>query len=260
MKIDQHPFPTNTVEVSSKDTSRVKLLTSDSAQNKGVVDPKVQVTTTDVKGKGLLLEEGDLKKCRPVTSQMLINKFQRRQEKAKGREEWARRNEGHWRCPFFKYRWEEEIKLPTAENYPECNGTYNNSNSSKRVCFNDEKPTARDHREFNNQWVSVHNRLGGKDNVHDWLGEANIHNRLGGKASTHDQLGGRVNEESNNRLEEMAHSLVHDGDIMCRAPERRHTLQLDDEGASQTRKKPNPQWCPDGLTKSQREESSAYVS
>jgi hypothetical protein len=78
MKIDQHPFPTNTVEVSSKDTSRVKLLTSDSAQNKGVVDPKVQVTAVDVKGKGLLLEEGDLKPRRPVTSQMLINKFQRR--------------------------------------------------------------------------------------------------------------------------------------------------------------------------------------
>jgi hypothetical protein len=37
MKIDQHPFPTYTVEVSSKDTLRVKLLTSDSAQNKRVV-------------------------------------------------------------------------------------------------------------------------------------------------------------------------------------------------------------------------------
>jgi hypothetical protein len=32
---------------------------------------------------------------------------------------------------------------------------------------------------------------------------------------------------------------------MCRAPEHRHTLQLDNEGSSQTRKKPNPQ-----LTKS----------
>jgi hypothetical protein len=31
MKIDQHPFPTNIVEVSSKDTSQVKLLTSDLA-------------------------------------------------------------------------------------------------------------------------------------------------------------------------------------------------------------------------------------
>jgi hypothetical protein len=61
MKIDQHPFLTNTVEVSSKDTSRTKLLTSKSAQNKGIVDPKVQATTTDVKGKGLLLEEADMK-------------------------------------------------------------------------------------------------------------------------------------------------------------------------------------------------------
>jgi hypothetical protein len=41
MKIDQHPFPTNTVEVFSKDTSRVKLLISDSAQNKRAVDPEV---------------------------------------------------------------------------------------------------------------------------------------------------------------------------------------------------------------------------
>jgi hypothetical protein len=50
----------------------------------------------------------------------------------------------------------------------------------------------------------------------------------------------------------MADSLVPDEDIMCRAPERQRTLQLDDERSSQTRKKPNPQWCPDGLTKSQK--------
>jgi hypothetical protein len=62
------------VEVSSKDTSQIKLLTSNSSQNKGAVDPKVQVTTTDVKRKGLLLEE-DLKPRRPDTSKMLINKF-----------------------------------------------------------------------------------------------------------------------------------------------------------------------------------------
>jgi hypothetical protein len=30
------------------------------------------------------------------------------------------------------------------------------------------------------------------------------------------------------------------------------TLQLDGEKSSQTYKKPNPQWCPDGLTKSQK--------
>jgi hypothetical protein len=116
MKIDQHPFPTNTVEVSSKDASRVKFLTFDSAQNKGAVDPKVQVIVADVEWKGLLLEEGDLKPHRPITSQMLINKLQHRQEKARGREEWARCKEGHWRWPFFKYCWEEGIKLPTVEN------------------------------------------------------------------------------------------------------------------------------------------------
>jgi hypothetical protein len=94
MKID-HPFPTNTVEVSIKDTSHVKPLTSESAQNKGFVDPKVQETVVDVKGKGLLLEEGDIKLRQPVTSEMLIEKFQHRQEKARGREEWAQCNEGH---------------------------------------------------------------------------------------------------------------------------------------------------------------------
>jgi hypothetical protein len=64
-------------------------------------------------------------------------------------------------------------------------------------------------------------------------------------------LGGQVNEDSNDRLEEMVDSLVPDEGIMCGAPERRCTLQLDDEGSSQTHKKPNPQWCPNGLTKSQ---------
>jgi hypothetical protein len=100
------------------------------------------------KGKGLLLGEGESKPRRLVTSQMLINKFQRQQEKAKEREEWVQRNEGHWRCPFFKYYWEEGIKLPTTENCPECNGAYNNGNSSKRVCFDDKIPAAKDHHGF----------------------------------------------------------------------------------------------------------------
>jgi hypothetical protein len=49
----------------------------------------------------------------------------------------------------------------------------------------------------------------------------------------------------------MADSIT-DEDIACRDPERWLTLQLDDEGSKQTRKKPNPQWCPNGLTKSQK--------
>jgi hypothetical protein len=56
MKIDQHPFPTNTLEVSSKDTSQVKLLTTDSAQNKGAVNPKVQVTLLMSREKGYYLK------------------------------------------------------------------------------------------------------------------------------------------------------------------------------------------------------------
>jgi hypothetical protein len=136
---------------------------------------------------------------------MLINKFQHQQEKAKKREDWAWRNEGHWRCPLFKFCWEEGIKWPTAENCPECNEAYNNSNSSKRACFDDRIPATKDHRGFDNQRVSVHDRLGGKASVHD---------RLGGKAGVHDRLGGRVNKEPNDRLEEMADSLVSDENIM----------------------------------------------
>jgi hypothetical protein len=169
MKIDQHPLPTNTVEVSSKDMSRVRLLTSESAQNKGVIDPKVQATAADVKEKGLLLE-GKLKPRRLVTSQMLINKFQHRQEKVNRREEWARHNEGHQRCLFLKYCWEEGIKLPTTENCPECKEAYNNNSSSKRVCFNDRRSGAGDHREFSNQRIPIHQRLGGKVSIHDRLG------------------------------------------------------------------------------------------
>jgi hypothetical protein len=91
---------------------------------------------------------------------MLINEFQHRQEKARGREEWAWHNEGHWRCLFFKYCWEEGIKPLMAENCPKCYRAYNNSNSSKSACFNDRRPAARDHREFNNQWISVLDQLG----------------------------------------------------------------------------------------------------
>jgi hypothetical protein len=59
-------------------------------------------------------------------------------------------------------------------------------------------------------------------------------------------------KSQNNRLEEMADYLVPDEVIMCRAPERRCTLQLDDEESSQSYKKLNPQQCPNDLTKSQK--------
>jgi hypothetical protein len=65
---------------------------------------------------------------------------------------------------------EEGIKLPTAENCLECNGAYNNGNSSRRVCFDDRRPAAKDHYGLNNQRVSVHDWLGGKASIHDRLG------------------------------------------------------------------------------------------
>jgi hypothetical protein len=38
----------------------------------------------------------------------------------------------------------------------------------------------------------------------------------GGKVNVHDRLGGRVNEKSNDRLEEMTNSLIPNEDIMSR--------------------------------------------
>ena len=77
MKIDQHPFSTNMVKVFGKNALQTKLLTSKLAKNKGTIDPKVQVTTDDIKGKKLL-EEGENSKAprHPITSQMLLSKFQ----------------------------------------------------------------------------------------------------------------------------------------------------------------------------------------
>jgi hypothetical protein len=83
-------------------------------------------------------------------SHILINKFQRQQEKARGREEWVRHNEGHLRCLFFKYCWGEGIKLRKAKKCPECNEPYSNSNSSERVFFNDRSPMT---------WITVNSAI-----------------------------------------------------------------------------------------------------
>jgi hypothetical protein len=52
MKIDQHPFATNMVDV-ARDTgvpSQAKILTSSSAKKSGTVDPKAQIMADEVKG------------------------------------------------------------------------------------------------------------------------------------------------------------------------------------------------------------------
>ena len=52
MKIDQHPFATNMVDM-AKDKSfpQAKILTSSSAKKSRVVDPKAQITANEVKEK-----------------------------------------------------------------------------------------------------------------------------------------------------------------------------------------------------------------
>ena len=124
MKIDGHPFATNMVDVArDKCSSQAKVLTSSSAKKSGAVDPKAQITSYKVKGKGLHEEaEHPSAPHRHVMSQLLLNKFQRDRERRQYREEEEWREQDHWRCRFFVYCWEEGLTLPSAYDCPECNG------------------------------------------------------------------------------------------------------------------------------------------
>ena len=76
----------------------------------------------------------------------------RRREEERRRQEWNRHKD-HWDCPFFIHCWEQNIKLLTVKDCPECNG-YNRSD--RRFQNND--------RHFNEpirRRMSVHDRLGG---------------------------------------------------------------------------------------------------
>src|SRR5688572_25026788 len=102
MKIDQHPFPTNMVDI-GRNALQTKVLMSESAKKSGAVDRRNQATVEDVKGKRWVDDEGEGSKRphRPITSQFLLNKYLRQQESSRYREEILRRHEDHWRCPFF---------------------------------------------------------------------------------------------------------------------------------------------------------------
>jgi len=167
MKIDQHPFPANMVDIGGKKNPlQTKVLTSQSA---GAVDPRAQVLVDEVKGKKPQEEaECSAAPQRRVTSQMLLNKFQHDREKRQFKEEEVRRNEGHWRCPFFVYRWEEGLTLPTVDNCPECNGFYHDSRSYKRprIDHRPQGPIIREIGEYEGR-APVHDRLGGRIYVHD---------------------------------------------------------------------------------------------
>ncbi|RLN34865.1 putative retrotransposon gag protein [Panicum miliaceum] len=117
MKIDQHPFPANMVNAGGN-SGQTKVLTSESARRGGAVDPRRQITAEDIKRN----RRGPERPCKPVTSQFLLSKYRQQQEQARYQEEMIRRHEDHWQYPFFIHCWENDIRMPSADNCPECNG------------------------------------------------------------------------------------------------------------------------------------------
>jgi hypothetical protein len=137
----------NSVEPKGKE--KVKVLTSEKAKQDGSVDPTRQVTFEQIHKKeprflNSQIEVGESSKPR-VTSRILINKWQRPQEKEryqrqkyeeekrryekemyrKEQEEYMREQErAHWGCAFFRHCWNEGLKLPTRNNCSECSDRY----------------------------------------------------------------------------------------------------------------------------------------
>jgi hypothetical protein len=100
---------------------------------------------------------------------MLLNKYQHQQDRERRRcEDRRRHDEDHWRCPFFAFCWNEGLILPSTDNCPECNGSHDDSRSSKRQCHDDRdrRLISRDRHE---KRVSVHDWLGGRVKVQDRL-------------------------------------------------------------------------------------------
>ena len=105
MKIDGHPFATNMVDMARDEGSpQAKILTSSLFKKSGAVDPKAQIAADEVKVKGPMKDaERSSAPHRRVTSQILLNKFQRDLERRRHREEEEQCKQDHWRCPFFVY-------------------------------------------------------------------------------------------------------------------------------------------------------------
>jgi hypothetical protein len=139
--------------VTAEEKGKVKVLTSARAKQGGTVDPARQVTLEQVHGEAPRvlkshIEVGGSSRTKPrVTTHILLNKWQRQQEKEcyqrqrheeerRRFEEEARRKEleqytreqehAHWGCAFFRHYWNEGLKLPTLRNCPECSDKYLN--------------------------------------------------------------------------------------------------------------------------------------
>ena len=174
------------VDVGKKGNAlQTKMLTSQSAKDSRAVDPKAQITVDEAKCKEPQQKEESMVPKKKATSQILLNKFQHDQERRQYKEESARRHEGHWKCPFFVYYWEEGLTLPTLDNCPECNGFYREDRSHKKPCFDQrpQGPIIRERERDDRRRISVHDRLGGRVSVHD---------RLGDRTMLRDPAGGRI--------------------------------------------------------------------
>jgi hypothetical protein len=92
MKLDGNPFPQNMVGfsinmVTAEEKGKVKVLTSARAKHDGSVNPSQQLTVEQVHKEAphilkRQIEVGESSKSKPrVTSRILLNKWQRQQEK-----------------------------------------------------------------------------------------------------------------------------------------------------------------------------------
>jgi hypothetical protein len=156
MKLDDHPFPQNMIGfsvnmVTAEEKGKVKVLTSARAKQGGAVDPARQVTLEQVHGeaprvlKSHVEVGGSSRTKLRVTTRILLNKWQRQQEKEhyqrqrheeerrrfeeevrkKELEQYTREQErAHWGCAFFRHCWNEGLKLRTLRNCPECSDKY----------------------------------------------------------------------------------------------------------------------------------------
>jgi len=240
MKIDQHPFSTNMLDAKGK----AKVLTSEAAERSASVDPQHQITTADAKGKGLIQEGTN--SARPPRSGIIItyrrpretwqqreDRYRRQQEdyhreEERRRQEWNRHRD-HWNCPFFIHCWEENIKLPTVRDCPECNG-YDRYDRSNR------------------QYQNNNRRFDGPIR-----GRASVHDRLGGRLSVHDRFGDRVEYFPRNQeeLEEMVIARVPDEFIFCRDANT-YRMESRENCRPSVRQQQLPPWCPEELTRTQK--------
>jgi hypothetical protein len=144
MKLDGNPFPENIIGfsvnmVTAEEKGKVMVLTSAREKQDGSVDPAQQITVEQVHKEvprilKSQIEVGESSKSKlRVTSRILLNKWQRQQEKERyqkqkyeeekqkfeeeahmrEREEHAREQErAHWGCAFFRHCWNEGLMLP----------------------------------------------------------------------------------------------------------------------------------------------------